>query len=271
MEIIGIDAPIVFFAITTATFFLFAGLEMVVPFRRLTQPRAQRWRTNLALFAIDTLALRLLVPLALVGMAVLAEERGWGLLNQLDLPLWLGCVIAILALDLALWFQHWATHRVPVLWRLHRVHHVDRDFDVTTGARFHPFEIILSMGYKLAIVAALGPPALGVFLFEVVFTVATLFTHSNTHLPGWLDRPVRALIVTPDMHRIHHSARMEETNSNYSTFMSFWDRLFGTYVDRAEDGQRGLTIGLSRWQDDRPRRLGWSLWLPFLPRTGERD
>ena len=271
MEILGFDAPLVSFAIIAGVFLLFAGLELVVPFRQLSQPKPQRWLTNLALFAIDTLAVRVLVPGAMIGMALLAEERGWGLFNAVESPSWVAVVLSILALDLALYLQHWATHRVPVLWRLHRVHHVDRDFDVTTAARFHPFEIVLSMLFKMGVVAAMGAPAFAVFLFEVLFNSATLFNHSNTRLPGWLEGPVRAVIVTPDMHRVHHSASVRETNSNYSTLLSVWDRLFGTYVASPEKGQKGFTIGLNHWQDDHPRKLGWSLWLPFLPNTRERE
>ncbi|UIP06852.1 sterol desaturase family protein [Erythrobacter sp. SDW2] len=265
MELFGLDAPLVSFAIIAAVFLLFAGIELAVPFRQLSQPKPQRWVTNLVLFAIDTLAVRLLVPGAMLGAAVLAAERGWGLFHAMSVPPWLAVALTVLALDLALWVQHWATHRVPLLWRMHRVHHADRDFDVTTAARFHPFEIVLSMLYKMAVVIALGAPVLAVFLFEVLFTAATLFNHSNTRLPPAVERPVRLLLVTPDMHRIHHSARVPETNSNYGTLLPWWDRLLGTYVSEPQAGQEGLTIGLDRWQDDQPRRLGFSLRMPFLP------
>ena len=248
-------------AILAAVFALFAGVEMLRPARHAQKGR--RWVTNLALFAIDTAAVRVIVPLLLVGAAALAVERGWGLLNQMALPGWAGVVLAVIALDLALYFQHWATHRVPVLWRLHKVHHSDPQFDVTTAARFHPIEIVASMGYKMAVVVALGLPVLGVFLFELVFNIATLFTHANFTLPQRLERRVRALLVTPDMHRIHHSAIRRETDSNYGTLLSAWDRIFGTYTERAERGQKGLTIGLDAYQDTRPHRLGWSLLLPF--------
>ena len=239
-------------------FALFAAIELARPARNA--PKGGRWITNLALFAIDTLAVRLLVPLLMVGAAALAAEKGWGLLNLLPLPDWAAIVLAILALDLALYVQHWATHRVPLLWRLHKVHHSDPAFDVTTAARFHPLEIVLSMGYKMAVVIALGLPVLGVFLFELVFNIATLFTHANFALPRAAERRVRALLVTPTMHRIHHSAIRRETDSNYGTLLSAWDRLFKTYTDEA-DGR--LTIGLGEYQDKRPYRLGWSLLLPF--------
>ncbi len=241
-----------------AVFGLFAAVELARPAR--AAPKGQRWVTNLALFAIDTLAVRLLVPLLMVGAAALAAKEGWGLFNQLALPDWLAILLAIIALDLALYLQHWATHRVPLLWRLHKVHHSDPAFDVTTAARFHPFEIVLSMGYKMAVVVALGLPVLGVFLFELVFNIATLFTHANFALPRALERPVRALLVTPTMHRIHHSAKEREANSNYGTLLSGWDRLFRTYTGEAEGK---LTIGLGEYQDQRPHKLGWSLLLPF--------
>lgn len=258
MEPIGTQEQLGAFAAMALVFVLFAAIEFVRPAR--SAPRGRRWFTNLALFAIDTLAVRLLVPLLMVGAAALAAERGWGLLNLYALPSWLGVVFAVLALDLALYFQHWATHRVPILWRLHKVHHSDPAFDVTTAARFHPFEIVLSMLYKMAVVVALGLPVWGVFLFEVIFNLATLFTHANFALPKQAEKPVRALIVTPDMHRIHHSAIERETNSNYGTLLSGWDRLFGTYT--RDPGGR-LTIGLEEYQDTRPHALGWSLLLPF--------
>ncbi len=269
MKIAGIDASLLSFALIAAVFVLIAAIEMAVPFRRLGQPKPQRWFANLALFALDTAALRLLIPGAMLGAALWADERGWGVLNVLSLPSWLAVAIAVIALDFALWVQHVATHRVPILWRMHRVHHADRDFDVTTAARFHPFEILLSMLYKMAVVAALGAPVLAVFLFEVLFTAATLFNHSNTHLPPGPERAVRGVLVTPDMHRIHHSAREAETNSNYGTLLPWWDRLLGTYVAQPQAGQDGVTIGLASWQDDRPRRLGFSLRMPFLSNRGD--
>jgi sterol desaturase/sphingolipid hydroxylase (fatty acid hydroxylase superfamily) len=256
-------APIIGLVILAAGFAIFAGLERALPFRRAIQPRARRWFTNIALFAIDTLALRLLLPLAMVGTALLAEQRGWGLFNTISAPGWLAFAITLLALDLALYVQHWATHRIGWLWRLHRVHHTDRDFDVTTAARFHPLEIVLSMGWKMAVVAALGAPVLAVAVFETGFALLTLWTHSNLSLPTGVERVVRAAIVTPDMHRIHHSVRKAETNSNYGTALSGWDHLFGTYCAKARDPQASMAIGLEQWQDDRPARLGFSLLLPF--------
>lgn len=258
MDAIGTSAELYALGAMAGVFALFAGIELVAPARRA--PRGKRWVTNLALFAIDTLAVRLLVPLLMVGAAALAQERGWGLLNQFDIPQWAGIIAAIVAMDLALYVQHWATHRIPLLWRLHKVHHSDPAFDVTTAARFHPIEIVASMVFKMTVVVALGLPVWGVFLFELVFNLATLFTHANFALPRALEGPVRAVLVTPDMHRIHHSAIERETNSNYGTLLSGWDRLFGTYVGK---GQGELTIGLEEYQDKRPYALVWSLLLPF--------
>lgn len=259
------------FAAMALVFAALAALELVAPRRRLRHGRASRWGTNLGLFALDTALVRMAVPLLMVGTAQLAEARGWGLFNQFSLPFWLELVLTLLVFDLALFFQHWATHRVPLLWRLHKVHHADPDFDVTTAARFHPVEIGLSMLYKMAVVALLGPSALAVFVFEVAFNAATLFVHANLSLPSRLDRLARLIVVTPDMHRIHHSTIASETNSNYGTMLAGWDRLFASYRASAEAGQDGLTIGLAEYQDERPLRLGWSLLLPFRRRARRSD
>lgn len=261
MDFPGSNAELAGLGAIAGVFAVFALIETLAPARRTV--RGKRWVTNLALFALDTLAVRLLVPLLMVGAAALAAERGWGLLNLIEIPQWAGVVLALLAMDLALYFQHWATHRVPLLWRLHKVHHSDPQFDVTTAARFHPLEIIASMAFKMAVVIALGLPVLGVFVFELVFNLATLFTHANFALPRGLEGPVRAFLVTPDMHRIHHSSCRPETDSNYGTLLSGWDRLFGTYTTSAARGQEGIEIGLEQYQDDRPHSLGWSLLLPF--------
>ena len=263
MDALGGTYEWIALGVMAAVFGLLAAIEWFAPRRALAHRKARRWLTNLSLFAIDTVLVRIAIPLLMVGTALLAEERGWGLFNLVALPGWFEFAAAIVLLDFALYLQHWATHRVPVLWRLHKVHHSDPDFDITTAARFHPFEIALSMLYKMGWVALLGPAALAVFVFEVAFNAATIFTHANTSLPRALDRMARWLVVTPDMHRIHHSAERAETDSNYGTMLSGWDRLFGTYTDRARAGQDGLTIGLAPYQDARPTGLGWSLLLPF--------
>jgi sterol desaturase/sphingolipid hydroxylase (fatty acid hydroxylase superfamily) len=246
-------------------FALFATLEALAPRRARRQPRSARWFTNLSIVVLDTLALRALaiaLPLLAVGAAVDAGRMGWGLFNALDWPLWLEVVLAILILDLAIWAQHLVTHKVPILWRFHRVHHADRDFDVTTALRFHPVEILASMMLKIGLVYLLGPTALAVLLFEIILNGTAMFNHSNLRLPLWLDRAVRLVLVTPDMHRVHHSIHRHEHDSNYGFALSVWDRIFRTYRPKPEAGQEQMTVGLE-WQDERPSRLGWALMLPF--------
>ncbi|VAW03947.1 Fatty acid hydroxylase family (carotene hydroxylase/sterol desaturase) [hydrothermal vent metagenome] len=259
------------FGIFASVFLLLAGLELFSPRRPLTQSKPHRWFTNLSLIVVDTLALRVAMPIMAVGMAHIAAQKGWGLLAMVDLPIWAEFIIAMLLLDLAIYAQHVATHKIPLLWRLHKVHHVDRDFDVTTAARFHPLEIIFSMAYKLLCVALIGPSALAVFVFEIVLNASTMFNHSNLKLPLGLDRALRRLVVTPDMHRVHHSVIRKETDSNYGFFLSIWDQIFRTYIPQPKAGHDQMTIGLPTYQDDKPIKLGWSLLLPFLPnrRTGD--
>ena len=246
-------------------FALFATLEALAPRRARSQPRSARWFTNLSIVVLDTLALRALaiaLPLLAVGAAVDAGRMGWGLFNTLDWPQWLEVVLAILILDLAIWAQHLVTHKVPILWRFHRVHHADRDFDVTTALRFHPVEILASMMLKIGLVYLLGPAALAVLLFEIILNGTAMFNHSNLRLPLWLDRAVRLVLVTPDMHRVHHSIHRHEHDSNYGFALSVWDRIFRTYRPKPEAGHDLMTVGLE-WQDERPSRLGWALMLPF--------
>ena len=246
-------------------FALFATLEALAPRRARSQPRSARWFTNLSIVVLDTLALRALaiaLPLLAVGAAVDAGRMGWGLFNALDWPLWVEVVLAVLILDLAIWAQHLVTHKVPILWRFHRVHHADRDFDVTTALRFHPVEILASMMLKIGLVYLLGPAALAVLLFEIILNGTAMFNHSNLRLPLWLDRAVRLVLVTPDMHRVHHSILRHEHDSNYGFALSVWDRIFRTYRPKPEAGHDLMTVGLE-WQDERPSRLGWALMLPF--------
>ncbi|WP_137701631.1 sterol desaturase family protein [Marimonas lutisalis] len=246
-------------------FALFAAIEARAPRRARTQPRGTRWFTNWAIIVIDTLTLRamaIFLPLLAVGAAVDAAANGWGLLNRVDWPIWLEITGAVLFFDFAIWAQHLVTHKVPVLWRLHRVHHADRDIDVTTAIRFHPVEIALSMLLKIGLVYLIGPAALAVILFEIILNGTAMFNHANMKLPLWLDRWLRLVLVTPDMHRVHHSVHRSEHDSNYGFALSIWDRLFGTYTAQPDAGHDGMTIGLE-WQDDRPSRLGWSLLLPF--------
>jgi len=253
------------FGIFAGTFLLLAGLELVVPRRQLSQVKSRRWFTNLSLIVIDTLTLRFTMPVMAVGMALIAAQNGWGLLTLVSLPIWAKFIIAIILFDLAIYLQHVATHKIPLLWRFHKVHHADRDFDVTTAARFHPVEMIFSMAYKLLCVALIGPSAIAVFVFEIILNASTMFNHSNMKLPLGLDRILRKIIVTPDMHRVHHSVIHGETDSNYGFFLSIWDRFFRTYIAQPKAGHDEMTIGLAEYRDERPASLGWSLLLPFLP------
>ncbi len=249
-------------------FALLALWELLSPRRRPIMGRGIRWFSNLGIVVIDTLLLRFTFPLVAVGMAVLAEEWGWGLFNRFDAPYWLSLVISFVVLDFVIYLQHVMFHAVPLFWRLHMVHHADLDFDVTTGLRFHPFEILLSMGIKLATVVVLGPPALAVLIFEVVLNATSMFNHSNVRIPLKLDRVLRWLVVTPDMHRVHHSVEVNESNSNFGFNLPWWDRLCGTYTDQPAAGHEGMTIGLTQFRDASLQRLHRLLALPFSGQPG---
>jgi sterol desaturase/sphingolipid hydroxylase (fatty acid hydroxylase superfamily) len=242
--------------------------EFLAPRRQRSVSRWVRWPNNLALTAVNTALVRVIFPAAAVGLALLAEARGWGLLNALALPHWVKIVAAVVALDLVIYLQHVMFHAVPAFWRLHRMHHADLDIDVTTGARFHPVEILLSMVIKLAAVAALGAPALAVLIFEVLLNATSMFNHSNVRMPLGLDRVLRWVVVTPEMHRVHHSILPYETNSNFGFNAPWWDRLFGTYRAQPEAGHERMTIGIAQFRDPR------ELWLDRLitqPVRGEAE
>ncbi len=246
-------------------FALLAVIEARFPRRARQQSRSRRWLTNWAIVILDTLTLRLLalaLPLLAVGAALDASAQGWGLMNTLRLPPWLAILLTILIFDLAIWAQHLITHKIPLLWRFHRVHHADRDIDVTTAIRFHPVEIALSMILKIGLVYLLGAPALGIIAFEIILNGTAMFNHANIKLPLPLDAALRRVLVTPDMHRVHHSIHRHEHDSNYGFSLSIWDRLFGTYIAQPAQGHDAMTIGLE-WQDERPAKLGWVLMLPF--------
>jgi sterol desaturase/sphingolipid hydroxylase (fatty acid hydroxylase superfamily) len=257
-------------------FALMALWEVLAPRRALGVSRWVRWPSNLAITALNTGLVRLVFPAAAVGLALVAEARGWGLLNALALPAWLKVAVAVVALDLVIYLQHVMFHAVPALWRLHRMHHADLDIDVTTGARFHPIEILLSMVIKLATVAALGAPALAVLIFEVLLNATSMFNHSNVRMPAALDRVLRWFVVTPDMHRVHHSIVPRETNSNFGFNAPWWDRLFGTYRPQPEAGHAGMTIGIGQFREPRELWLDRLLLQPFRGRAiayplGERE
>lgn len=229
--------------------------EVAAPRRRQEIPRVIRWTNNLGLVVIDTIVLRLTFPILAVGLALIAQDRGWGLFNIIEAPAWVAVLVSIVVLDLVIYLQHVMFHAVPALWRLHRMHHADLEFDVTTGLRFHPVEILLSMGIKLAVVMALGPPAVAVLVFEVLLNATAMFNHSNIRLPMLVDRFLRLIVVTPDMHRVHHSVIPEETNSNFGFNLPWWDRLLGTYRAQPKAGHKEMLIGIEQFRTTR------DLWL----------
>lgn len=229
--------------------------EVAAPRRRREIPRFLRWTNNLGVVVVDTLLVRLTFPIVAVGLALYANVHGWGLFNVLHTPVWLAFVVSVVVLDLAIYLQHVMFHAVPALWRFHRMHHADLEFDVTTGLRFHPIEVLLSMGLKLVVVAALGPPAAAVLVFEVILNGTAMFNHSNVRMPLFLDRVLRLVVVTPDMHRVHHSIHPHETNSNFGFNLPWWDRLLGTYRAQPQEGHQDMAIGIEQF---RTRR---DLWL----------
>jgi sterol desaturase/sphingolipid hydroxylase (fatty acid hydroxylase superfamily) len=246
-------------------FVLVALCEAVAPRRPTIVGRWARWPSNLGIVALNTALVRLLLPTTAVALALVGEREGWGLLHHVALPGWLALTLAVIALDLVVYLQHVMVHAVPALWRLHRVHHADLHFDVTTGARFHPIEILLSMLIKLAAILVIGPSPEAVVVFEVLLNATALFNHGNVRLPAAVDRWLRWVVVTPDMHRVHHSVEDDETNSNFGFNLPWWDRLFGTYCDQPRGGHEGMTIGIRGWRDPRQvDRLTGMLALPFL-------
>lgn len=240
--------------------------ETLAPRRALTVRRAVRWANNLGLVVLNSVMLRLLFPAAAVGVAAVTEANGWGVFNNVAVPGWIAVLSAVVALDLVVYLQHVMVHAVPALWRLHRVHHADLDFDVTTGARFHPIEIVLSMLIKFAAIVLLGAPVLAVVVFEVLLNATAMFNHGNVGLPRGLDRLLRWIVVTPDMHRVHHSVVPDETNSNFGFNLPWWDRLFGTYRDQPRAGHEAMTIGIDDVRE--PRRCVWLPGLLALPFVG---
>ncbi|MEX0960266.1 MAG: sterol desaturase family protein [Burkholderiales bacterium] len=248
-----------------AVFGCMALWEWIAPARQGLFPKRRRWSNNLALLALDAIVVRLLFPAAAIGVALLAEANGAGLLRVWNVPAWLAVLAGVVLLDLSIYLQHLLFHAVPALWRLHRVHHADPDFDITTGLRFHPIEIVLSMLIKSAAIFAFGPPVLAVLIFEVLLNALAVFNHGNVRVPARVESIVRWLVVTPDMHRVHHSKIERETNSNYGFNLSIWDRIFGTYRDQPALGHTRMRIGVSGLEDAKLSvRLGGMLSLPFM-------
>ncbi len=260
--------PLIRLSAFLGIFALMALWELAAPRRVQAAGRLRRWPSNLGIVAFNTLVVRLIFPTAAVGLALVAEARGWGLFHAVALPYWFAVAASVLLLDLVIYFQHVLFHAAPSLWRFHRMHHTDTDFDVTTGLRFHPIEIIISMLIKLMVVAALGAPALAVLIFEVVLNATSMFNHSNVRIPLGLDRVLRWFLVTPDMHRVHHSVVPWETNSNFGFNLPWWDRLFGTYRAQPAAGHSGMTIGIKDFRDLRELWIGRMLTQPFRGSPG---
>jgi sterol desaturase/sphingolipid hydroxylase (fatty acid hydroxylase superfamily) len=242
--------------------------EVAAPRRPQVIARSIRWPNNLGIVALNIIVMRVLVPTTAVDLALLGQQRGWGLINNLVLPPWAALVLSIIILDLAIYLQHVMFHAVPLLWRLHRMHHADLELDVTTGARFHPIEILLSTGVKLVAIAAIGAPAAGMLIFEVLLNATAMFNHGNVWIPEPIDRILRWVIVTPDMHRVHHSVDSRETNSNFGFNLPWWDRLFGTYRAQPQAGHAGVTIGIEQFRSARELRLDRMLLQPFRGEKG---
>ncbi len=262
-EILLSYEPVIRLGAFTSIFAAMALWELLAPRRPQAIGRFRRWPSNLGIVALNTLLVRLVFPTAAVGVALFAELHGWGLIHALTVPAWLAISASVIFLDLAIYLQHVLFHAVPVLWRLHRMHHADLEFDVTTGARFHPIEILLSMAIKLGVVAALGAPAVAVLIFEVLLNATSMFNHGNVRLSERLDGVLRRIVVTPDMHRVHHSVAPRETNSNFGFNLPWWDRLSGTYCAQPAAGHEKMTIGIEQFREPRELRLDCMLLQPF--------
>ncbi|MFN0196360.1 MAG: sterol desaturase family protein [Planctomycetaceae bacterium] len=246
-----------------------AAWEIRAPRRRLSVSKSPRWFSNLTLVVLNGLASRLVVPMTAVGAAIVAESQGWGLLHQVRWPTWLETALAVVAFDLAIYMQHVMFHAVPLLWRLHMVHHADLDFDVTTGLRFHTLEILLSALIKLGMVSVLGPSVWAVVIFEVLLNATSMFNHGNVRIPSGWDRVLRLLVVTPDMHRVHHSVLRSETNSNFGFNLPWWDYLMGTYKSQPAASHEQMTIGIAHLRDEKQvDRLHRMLVIPFAAPSG---
>jgi len=251
-------------------FLFIAGWELFLPRRPLQQSKWVRWYSNLSITAINSLLLQLIFPILAVGLAIIAQDRSWGLFNNFQLPIWLIFVLSLLILDFVIYLQHLMFHQVPALWLLHRMHHTDLDYDVTTGSRFHPIEIILSMLVKFSAICVIGPLPIAVLAFEVILNATAMFNHGNIRIPVKADRYIRWFVVTPDMHRVHHSVHLEETNSNYGFNVPWWDRFMGTYVHQPRDGHDNMTIGIELFRDKKYLHLARLLILPFLRTNVDR-
>ena len=246
---------------------IMAVWEIAAPRRKLTASKTLRWTNNIGLVFFNSFVIRILFPAAAVGVAITAKEQGYGLFNVYEVSPYIAVVASVVIMDFVIYIQHVMVHAIPMLWRLHRVHHADPDYDVTTGARFHPVEIILSMLIKFAAILLLGPPVLAVILFEIILNVTAMFNHGNVGLPPALDRVLRWVLVTPDMHRVHHSVEDDEANSNFGFSLPWWDRLFGTYKNQPRGGHVGMTIGIHKFNE--AKDVSWITGILILPFRGK--
>ena len=262
------NEPIIRLGCFVGIFLVLALAELAAPRRRLSTSKSARWFANIGIVIINTAVVRLLFPLAAVGVAVIAAQKNWGIFNNISIPYWAAVVLSVLILDFVIYLQHVLFHAIPIFWRLHMMHHADLDFDLTTGSRFHPIEIILSMVIKIAAVALIGAPAVAVIIFEVLLNATSMFNHGNVFIPLGIDRVWRLIMVTPDMHRVHHSVFPFETNSNFGFNFPWWDRLMGTYRDQPRSGHEEMTIGLNQFRDPSKLTLAGILALPFIGALG---
>ncbi len=263
------DEKTIRLGIFLAVFIVLAVVEVFAPKRALTTSKPRRWFANLTIIALNPLSVFFLFPILPVGLALFASEHNWGLLNHLALPEWLKVIAAVVLLDLAVYTQHVLFHAIPTLWRLHMMHHADLDIDMTTGLRFHPIEVVISMAIKLSAIAAIGAPPVAVLIFEVALNATAMFNHGNISIPKRIDQILRLAVVTPDMHRVHHSVIIRETNSNYGFNLPWWDRLFGTYKDQPAKGHQEMVIGLAQFRDPRKLSVLRLLLLPFVGDPGK--
>lgn len=249
-------------------FVIVALIELAVPRRPLTTSKAGRWFANIGIVIINTVVLRVLVPAGAVGISVWIGRQGWGVFNYMNWPIWIEVILSVILLDFVIYLQHLMFHAVPLLWRFHMMHHADLDYDLTTGTRFHPIEIIISLGIKATAISVLGAPAVGVIIFEILLNGTAMFNHGNFYIPLGIDRILRLMVVTPDMHRVHHSVFPSETNSNFGFNLPWWDRLMGTYRAQPTKGHDGMTIGLNQFRDPARLTLPRIIALPFIGKGG---
>jgi sterol desaturase/sphingolipid hydroxylase (fatty acid hydroxylase superfamily) len=263
-DFIATNEPVIRLSFFIGTLLVVGLWETFAPKRPPSVSKIWRWSNNFGITFFNTFLLRILFPILAVGLAVIAKEHGWGLLNIIQLPETFAIVIAVILQDFVIYWQHVLFHHFPILWRLHKMHHADVDYDVSTGARFHPIEIILSMLLKLIVVLLLGPPVVAVIIFEILLSSIAMFNHANAGLPPSIDKIIRLFMVTPDMHRVHHSVIRGEHNNNFGFNLPWWDYIFGTYTASPSQGHDKMTIGLDEYQENRKQSIFWMLSLPFL-------